>query len=607
MFLSSIFAFLQAAPQIQRVEPLSWWTDMQCPLTLMFHGSDLKDAEVSIVRLNGKKVIKGECTGLTVRGQHNAENPNYLFVDMTVREAGTYRITLTKGKKHASWDYTIANRRAGSRERESFTSRDVMYLVMSDRFVDGDERNNNPKNVAEKTDKSNVHGRFGGDIAGVVSQMDRLREMGITTIWATPMLLDNEPAWSYHGYACSDYYHIDPRMGSNEEYREMVKTAHSKGLKIVMDMVPNHCGAAHWWTNDKPYKDWFSYPTFTRTNGAFSTNYDPNASMYDRKQNEGGWFDTPMPDMNLNNPDLLQYFKQWAIWWAEYADLDGFRVDTYPYIARDPAADWCKAIMNEYPNFNIVGECWTRPTSAVAYWQHKAGNKDGFDSNMPSVMDFPLEEAIREALEEKGTGWGEGLTRIYDVLSQDYLYGDVNNLLLFLSNHDMARFSDVVLEKDPCRVKLGLALIATMRGIPQLLYGEEYNMHSLNKENPADHSYLRAPLPLKDLNEEQQDMFEYVRRLLNWRRDCKPVHVGRTMHFYSNDNTYAFFRYLDDEAVFVYVNASIEERKMPVEHYKEIVGLYNPVGVDIFTGEEFDLTQPHSVKPLSAIIIPLHK
>ena len=255
---------------------------------------------------------------------------------------------------------------------------------------------------------------------------------------------------------------------------------------------------------------------------------------------------------------------------------------------------------------NIVGECWTRPTSAVAYWQTGAGNKDGFDSHMPSVMDFPLEEAMRQALEGDGRGWGEGLTRLYDVLSQDYLYGDVNNLLLFLSNHDMARFSDIVLDKDPRRVKLGMVLMATMRGIPQLLYGEEYNMHSANTREPGNHSYLRMPLPLKDFTNEQLDMQAFVTRLFQWRKSQPVIHTGRTMHFYSNNNTYGFVRYNKEGAVLVFANASNEERVIPVAQYREILDKYAPEGREVLTGDEYNTNDENIVvKPLSAMIIEL--
>ena len=581
---------------------------MQTPLTLMFHGEDLQDAKVTVQQVINGKPMRGECLGLVPGKQHNAASPNYLFVDFGVFQPGIYRITLKKGNKKVTYDYSISERRAGSRDRQSFTTADVVYLIMSDRFVDGDESNNSTVYTREKADKSNVNGRFGGDIQGIINSMDYIAKLGCTAIWPTPMLGDDEEAWSYHGYACSDYYHIDPRYGSNSLYAQMVKKAHEKGLKILMDMVPNHCGAAHWWMADLPYPDWINqFPEFTNTNNVFSANYDINASEYDRLLSNRGWFDHPMPDMNLENPDLLKYFQQWAIWWVEYADLDGLRVDTYPYIEKQPAADWLAAIRKEYPNINIVGECWTRPAPAVAYWQSGTKNFDGFDSNLPTVMDFPVEEAIRQALETDGKGWGNGLARVYDAVAMDYMYADVNKLLTFLGNHDMARITDVVKDKDLRRVQLAYVLLATMRGIPQVLYGDEYAMTSKG-EDPNSHSYLRAPLPLgAEVTDEMQRMFDFQSRLFQWRKTEPVLHYGRTMHFMSRDNTYAFFRYNDEEAVFVFANASEEPRTIPTDHYKEILGKYNPVGFEPLTGEEVNMNEELNIPGLTAYIVKLKK
>ena len=598
---------LNAKPRIDRAEPLCWWTEMNCPLTLMLQGEDLADAQVTIQKLHNGKAVQGECTGLQVTGQHNAESKNYLFVDLAVNQAGTYRITLLKNKKKTTVNYTIYNRREGSRERQGFTSADMIYLIMSDRFVDGDSTNNSLQ-MAEKANKSNVHGRFGGDIQGIINSLDYIASLGATAIWPTPLLEDNEAAWSYHGYACSDYYHIDPRHGSNELYKLMVKKAHAKGIKVLMDMVPNHCGACHWWMKDLPYHDWINqFDEFTNTPNVFSANYDINASEYDRQLSNRGWFDRPMPDMNLENPDLLKYFQQWAIWWIEYANLDGLRVDTYPYIEMIPGSQWVKAIMDEYPNINIVGECWTRPAPAVAYWQSGVKNYNGFDSHLKTVMDFPVEEAIRQALETDGSGWGNGLTRVYDAVAMDYLYADVNNIMIMLGNHDMDRIADVVKDQDPRRVKLATTMLATMRGIPQVFYGDEYGMKSADRN--LGHSTLRMPLPLgEEVTTEMQAMCDYHTRLFQWRKGEPVIHTGKTMHFITRDNTYAYFRYNENEAVFVYLNASEENRTIPTTHYAEILGKYNPVGEDVITGKTYDLSQQNIVMPpLSSIVVKLSK
>ncbi|MCQ2323958.1 MAG: alpha-amylase family glycosyl hydrolase [Paludibacteraceae bacterium] len=597
-----------AAPQVQQVEPLCWWTDMTCPLTLMLHGTDLADAQVTVSQQNAKGRWITPTQGLVVTGQHNAQSPNYLFVDLDVKQAGNYRFTLTKGNKRTTVDYTIHPRRDGSRERQSFTSADVIYLIMSDRFVDGDETNNSTKNTIEKCDKSNVNGRWGGDIQGIIDSLDHIAQLGATAIWPTPLLGDNEAEWSYHGYACSDYYHIDPRYGTNELYCQLVREAHAKGIKMLMDMVPNHCGGSHWWMKDLPYQDWINqFPTFTRTPNNFTANYDINASQYDRQLSNRGWFDYPMPDMNLENPDLLKYFQQWAIWWIEYANLDGLRVDTYPYIEKVPGAQWLKAIRDEYPNINIVGECWTRPTPAVAYWQSGTKNFDGFDSNLPTVMDFPTEEAIRQALENDGNFYDGGLMRVYNTLTMDYLYGDVNNLLLFVGNHDMDRFADVVKDGDMRRVLLGHIMVATMRGIPQIFAGDEYGCKSADRSK--GHSTLRMPLPDEStLTAEQRNLYDNIVKIYRFRKSEPIIHNGKTMHFMARDNTYGYFRYTDEGAVFVYINAAEENRTIPTDHYAEILNKYNPIGKDILTGSVYDLRRTDIVVPaLSAIVVRLSR
>ena len=608
LFLSLM---LQAKPRIERAEPLSWFTGMKMPLTLMLQGEDLADADVTIQQVVAGKVMKGQCLGLTVKSQHNAESPNYLFVDLQANEPGTYRITLTKNKKSAYINYVIEQRRPEPRANKSYTPADVIYLIMPDRFANGDLLNDATEDTAEKPAYDEWFGRHGGDIKGIIDHLDAIKALGATAIWCTPLLLDNEPTQSYHGYACADYYHIDPRYGSNELYRNLVNAAHNKGLKMIMDIVPNHCGSAHWWMKDLPYHDWIhQYPEFTRSNWQFSTAADPHASEADFLGMNSGWFDTSMPDMNLDNPDVLKYFQQWAIWWIEAMDLDGLRVDTYPYNEKVPISKWTKAVRNEYPGINIVGECWTRPTSQVAYWQADARNPDGYNSNLPCVMDFPLQEAMIAALSNNGEGWGNGMLKCYEVVAEDFLYAHPDNLLIFNSNHDTPRVRDMLLDKSYDRNKLIVALLATMRGIPQLTYGEEYGLISLNPEDVGNHGALRVNHPwfkgtASKLEPEQEDLYKYYAKILNWRRDCKTIHEGKLMHFLSRDNTYAYVRYTEKEAVLVYINASNEERQMPVAQYHEVLMNYQKKGTDVVSDQPFDLNQRITVKPLTAIILPL--
>ena len=380
--------------RVVRMEPLSWWTGMRTPLQLLVYGPDISACEVEVA---------GDCPGLSVAGTHRADSPNYLFVDVKVdpkAEPGTYYFIFSReGAEPFKVPYEIAARREGSRERESSATADMIYLVMPDRFADGDPSIDSTDDTAEKAARSEFFGRHGGDLQGMIDHLDYIASVGATTVWSTPPLPDDEPVQSYHGYACGDYYRIDPRFGTNELYRTYVAECHKRDLKVVMDIVTNHCGISHWWMKDLPFADWVHrFPEFTRTNNLFSTNMDPNASQYDLHVQESGWFDTSMPDMNLDNPYLLHYFKQWAVWWIEWADLDGLRVDTYPYNEKAPMSSWCEAVRAEYPNINIVGECWTGSIPQLAYWQGGNPNRDGFDSHLPSIMDFPLRDAICSAL-----------------------------------------------------------------------------------------------------------------------------------------------------------------------------------------------------------------
>ena len=477
-------------------------------------------------------------------------------------EPGTYYLVFSKDGESFKYPYEIAAREEGSAERRSFTTADMVYLIMPDRFANGDPSNDSTDDTVEKANRANGNGRHGGDIQGVIDHLDYISELGATYIWTTPFLEDNARRGSYHGYAASDYYHIDSRFGSNELYRTLVEKAREKGIGIIMDIVPNHCGTEHWWMADLPFQDWIhQFPTYTGTNVAFSTNMDPNASSKDLYIQESGWFVPSMVDMNLDNPYVLQYFIQWGVWWIEYSGLNGFRVDTYPYNEKGPAAEWCKAIVNEYPDFNIVGECWTSSIPQLAYWQGGNANKDGFDSHLPSIMDFPLHDAMRAALAEDEGGWGMGMTKVYDILSHDFVYHDLSKMLIFPGNHDTARIGDVV-RKDPRALKIAMTMMATMRGIPQIFAGDELMFVSTRPDNIGDHPGLRVDFPggwegdeidlftaegreaqthntdgLKVEKGQAADLFDYVSRLFQWRKTADVIPHGKTVHFMTRDNT----------------------------------------------------------------------
>lgn len=567
---------------IQHVEPPCWWTGMKTGLQLLVNGPEISAYDnVAFEGLAGIKVAKVT----------KADSPNYLFVDLTIgsgAEAGEgWLVFKNEVGDRFKYPYTIGKKAEGG--RESFTTADMIYLIFPDRFANGDPSNDDMPGMQEKADRNVNLGRHGGDIKGIIDHLDYVAELGATAIWCTPLLVDDQSFESYHGYACGDYYKIDPRMGSNELYREFVDKAHEKGLKIIMDIVTNHCGTDHWWMKDLPFKDWIHvFPEFTGSNIAFSTNMDPNASKYDLNLQESGWFVPSMPDMNLDNPFTLKYFQQWAVWWVEYAGLDGLRVDTYPYNEKEPMSRWCAAVRAEYPWINIVGECWTMSYPQLAYWQADAATPDGFNSNLPSIMDFPLCEALTAAICESGDnpGWGRGMTRIYDCLSHDFVYKDLSHMMTFFANHDHGRMGDTF-NHDPARMKEAIALLATIRGIPQLYNGDEMMFSHVPGDDwsdgakridfpggwPGDAVNLFTPegrAAAGGAYADAAELHDYTATLFNWRKGKKVLHDGKTMHFLGRDNTYAFFRYNDTDAVFVFVNNSNSDKAVPWDHYAEL-------------------------------------
>ncbi|MCQ2177868.1 MAG: alpha-amylase family glycosyl hydrolase [Bacteroidales bacterium] len=566
--------------RIERIEPLNWWVGMKTPLQLLIKGKDISSYDLSIEGGRGVKV----------KQIHKAESPNYLFADIELApdaQVGTYSLVFRKGDERFSLPYEIAARREGSAERESFSTADAIYLIMPDRFVNGDPDNDNTCATAEKADYEAFFGRHGGDIRGIRSRLDYIEGLGMTAIWNTPLLEDNEPESSYHGYACSDYYHVDSRFGGNFQYRQLVQDAHAHGIKMIMDIVTNHCGSAHWWMQDLPFADWIhQWPEYTHSNCAFSAQNDPYCSNFDRENMLGGWFDTSMPDMNLDNPYVLQYFKQWAVWWIEWADLDGFRVDTYPYNEKYPMSEWCASVRNEYPNINIVGEVWSVNVPQVAYWQAGNPNRDDFDSHLPSIMDFCLHSAICRGINEERVNWDEGMVRIYESISNDVYFNDVSNMMIFPGNHDTDRIGDIV-GKDPAKMKIVYTLMATLRGFPQIFAGDELMVTS--RDRSQGHGGLRVEFPLGWENDAvQKDLHDYFSTLFRWRRDSDAVQNGRTVHFLTRDNCYAYFRIADKETVFVFVNNSAEDMTVPWGNYEEISVNLPGEGLNVITGEKFN-------------------
>lgn len=598
-----------AAQNIERAEPLNWWVGMNTPLQIMFYGEGIGQA--------GVKVLE---KGLTVTAAHKAESPNYLFADVEIAPdaaPGDYTFQFTLGKKKFTHTYNIGTRREGSRERQSYSSADLVYLIMPDRFANGDPSNDNTDDTAEKVNREFFHGRHGGDIQGVIDHLDYIASVGATALWSTPMTLDNEPRGSYHGYACSDYYKIDPRFGTNDLYREMVAQAHRHGIKVIMDVVTNHCGTAHWWMDDLPFGDWINqHEKFTNTSHAMSVPMDPNASQADKDTFYRGWFVGSMPDTDMRNPFVLQYFKQWAVWWIENMDLDGLRVDTYPYNDKYAMAEWVKAVTDEYPHMGIVGESWHSIPAQCAYWVGGGNNLDGFDSGLPMGMDFPLMNAVNAALRqptgERPARGERGAAGIYDVLSQDFLYPDpAQRLMIFLENHDTEHLADVT-GGDVDRIKIGMTLLATMRGMPQTWVGAELMFRS--QDLKQGHGSARIDFPggwpgdqrnlfiESDRTPQEQEVFAYTAGLFNWRKGKDVIHNGGTVHFHSRDGSYVFFRYNDGECVMVAVNISAEPKKIDWKAYEEMTGGIAS-GREALSGEVVSTSDEYEIRPYGTAVI----
>lgn len=605
LILSIIYANVLFSQYISRIEPLSWWVGMKTPLQLMIYGENLKDA--SIVSMNSKIIIEAV---------HNADSPNYLFLDISIDpslEPGYYKFILIKGEKEIPFNYAFDKRREGSAIRKSFGPQDIVYLLMPDRFANGNARNDNHPDASERADRSANYGRHGGDIDGLIGSLDYLSELGITAIWSTPLLFDNEPESSYHGYACADYYRIDPRFGSNEQYRNFVKEANERGIKIIMDMVPNHSGMAHWWMKDLPFHDWLHmFPQYTQSNFAMSTHSDIHSSKIDNERCVEGWFDRSMPDMNLNQPFLLKYFLQNAIWWVEWANLSGIRVDTFPYSDKYAAAEWTSNIRKEYPNISIVGECLFLSPQEVSYWEGDADNRDGYRSNLTNIMDFPLQDAIHSGLvKDSVPQWGEGFYKIYKSLSLDFAYKHPNNLMIFADNHDTHRVSEM-LNKDSKKVKMALTLLATMRGIPQIYYGTEIMLST--KDGKLGHGEERLDMPGgwtgdsksvfngKGLSCEEQDILNYAKKLFNWRKDKSVVHFGQMTHYWPENNLYVFFRNLDDKLIMVLINNHTNSQTIDWKRFSESIG-GKTTGEDVISGEMIRVGSAKKIAAQSSMIV----
>lgn len=460
-----------SATIVKKVAPTFWWADMKNPeLQILLYGDNISSCDVSI---SSKDILLKDVV--------KQENPNYLILYMDLSEATpqTFHITLKQGKKQTVVPYEIKQRKADASNVEGFNSGDVLYLIMPDRFANGNPSNDVvPEMLETKVDRNDPFARHGGDLAGIENNLDYLSNLGVTAIWLNPIQENDMKEGSYHGYAITDYYQVDRRLGSNEEFCKLVEQAHSKGMKVVMDMIFNHCGSENYLFKDMPSKDWFNFKgNYTQTSYKTASVQDVHASDYERKIAVDGWFTESMPDLNQRNRHVARYLIQSSIWWIEYAGINGIRQDTHPYADFDMMSEWCKAVTDEYPDFNIVGETWLNSNVLVSFWQKDSRLAAPRNSNLRTVMDFPLMEQMNKAFDEETTDWNGGLYRLYDYLTQDLVYADPMNLLVFLDNHDTSRFYlNEEATQNIDRYKQALVFLLTTRGIPQIYYGTEILM-----------------------------------------------------------------------------------------------------------------------------------
>ena len=581
------------AQKIDRIEPPSWWVGMnQNQLELLIYGKDISQFTVSIDNKN-----------IQILDIKKTENRNYLFLNLDLSKAVSGKFNINFSKKGKRIDFTVPyelkERNQDSKLREGFNSSDVVYLITPDRFANGNVANDLVKTMNEKTvDRKNDYGRHGGDIKGITNHLDYIDDMGFTAIWPTPVLTNDMKKASYHGYAMTDFYQVDPRFGTMKDYIELAQQSKNKGIKLIMDQVANHIGLEHWWMKDLPAKDWVNYQdeflknNMVTTNHRRTTNQDVYASVKDKNLMSEGWFVSSMPDLNQRNPLLATYLIQNSIWWIETLDLGGIRQDTYPYPNKQFMSDWAGAIMNEYPNFSIVGEEWSVNPLLVGYWQQGAKTKDGYVSNLSSTMDFPMQKAIVDALNE-AESWDNGFVKMYEGLANDFSYASPSNIMIFPDNHDMDRII-TQLKENVVNTKMALGYMLALPRISQLYYGTEILMQ--NSSKPGDHGLIRTDFPggWKDdkvnaftgegLTSDQAEMQSFLKKVLNYRKNSEAIHSGKTIHFAPENGVYVLFRIKNDEIVAVILNKNDQPISLNLNRFDE-VGLNGKQVKNIITGE----------------------
>ena len=598
-----LFISLNLSAQAIKVEPPFWWEDMHnSSLMITLYGDDLANYDVKSKSLKITDVVR-------------LESNNYLFVyvDLSSTNAGEYNLTLQhKTKKSITVPYSLKDRRVDSAMREGYNSSDFIYLIMPDRFANGNPSNDAHPKLADKPNRDDPWARHGGDLQGIIDHLDYIESLGVTAIWNTPVVEDNDPKGSYHMYAASDVYQIDRRFGSNEIFKKLATEMRKRDMKLIMDYVVNHWSLQHYMVKDLPASDWINqWDNFTRSSHAKEIFTDPYAAKIDTKEMVNGWFVETMPDLNQKQPQLLKYLTQNAIWWIEYADLSGLRVDTYPYNNRDEVTQWSKAIMDEYPNFSIVAESWVMNPVHLSYWQKDSpiAALSGFNSHVTHVKDFALYNAVHEAFNGDTPWWDQKMNKIYKVFQNDFLYNNPNNLMVFLENHDTTRINEIT--PDFGDFKIVTTLMATVRGVPQTYYGTEIGMQGLKENGDADlrrdfpggwQEDKRSAFTASGRTETENIYYDFTSKLFNWRKNEPVIHYGNTMHYSPKNEVYAYFRYTKDKTIMVVLNANDEDQTLDMKRFNQRIGSAK-MGKDVFSKTAISLIKPITISAKSIKII----
>ncbi|MBR1883197.1 MAG: glycoside hydrolase family 13 protein [Muribaculaceae bacterium] len=612
VLMAAMAMMAQASVKVDRIEPTHWYVglDKAVPsVQLMVYGEGIREADVST-----------SYAGVAIDSMVRLDSPNYLLIYLNTQAAqpGIMELKFQQGRQKKVVRYELKAREMSGDKRVGFTNADVLYMLMPDRFADGNPANNQIAGMQPyRNDRSKPSLRHGGDIAGIRQHLSYFNELGVTALWFTPVLENNSPDTdngfsTYHGYATTNYYRVDPRFGTNEEYRQLIDEAHLHGLKVVMDMIFNHCGDYHPWLKDMPSKDWFNRPdykiNYMQTSYKLTPVLDPYASEIDLRETVEGWFVPSMPDLNHHNVHVMNYLIQNSIWWIESAGIDGIRMDTYPYAYADAMARWMKIIDTEYPNFNVVGETWVERPAYTAAWQ-KDSKIAKENSYLKTVMDFSFYEKVDSAKHEETDGWWRGYNRVYNSLVFDYLYPNPASVMAFIENHDTDRF--LRKGQDVDALKQALALLLTIKRIPQLYYGTEVLM---NGTKEVTDGYVRKDFPGGFAGDEQNaftqegrtpaqnDMFHWLSTVLHWRQNSAVVVQGSMKQFIPHNGIYVIAREYRGQKVMTIINGTTRPRILPVKRYAEVIGNATSAR-DVPTGRTISLLQDISLQPRQAYIL----